>query len=295
MPTVMTYNSLVTDVQSYIERGFTSASDPLVYDQIPRLINNAEREIAAELKVQGFIQNLVGTFAVGTAVYDKPDRWREWISINYGTNRMMYNTVQRQAAAGVRTLTLDRPHNFSVGDPIIVSGMGASSYDTVGSVAVTAVTQLGVTYVQGATTEGATADTGGLVSGPMNKRVQLKPRAYEYIRAYWPDDSEQGDPEFYGDYEYYHFIVAPTPRRPASFEMNFYQLPQLLDSTNQTNWLTDLAPSLLLHKTLILAAPFLKNDERLQVWQTLYAQFAQALTGQDLDKIMDRTSDRSKP
>jgi len=37
--TSMTYATLKQDVQRYIERGFTAASDPLVYDQIPRLIN----------------------------------------------------------------------------------------------------------------------------------------------------------------------------------------------------------------------------------------------------------------
>ena len=295
MPTVMTFASLQTDVRDYIERGFSSASDPIVYEQIPRLINNAERELAQELKVQGFINNLVAYFTVGVDVYDKPDRWRQWISINYGTADL-YATTQRQAAAGVCTLAFDRPHPWVVGDAVVVSGLSNDTYNSgSASVLVTATSQLTISYTLGATTEGATADTGGLVSSPMYKRKQLKPRAYEYCRAYWPDSTETDDPEFYADYDYYHFIVVPTPRRPAPFELNFYELPALLDDSNQTNWLTDLAPSLLLHKTLMLAAPFLKSDEITQQVSALYAQSAQALTGQDLDKVMDRTSDRSKP
>lgn len=295
MPTVMTFTSLQTDIRDYIERGFTAASDPIVYSQIPRLINNAERELAQELKVQGFINNLVDYFTVGVSVYDKPDRWRQWISINWGDTDV-YATTQRQNVAGMRTLTLDRPHPFAVGDSIIVSGLSDSNYNTgSGAVVVTTVSQLTVTYFQGAGTDGPTADTGGLVGNSTFKRRELKPRVYEYCRNYWPTESETGDPEFYADYDYYHFIVAPTPRRPSPFEINFYQLPPLLDDTNQTNWLTDIAPTLLLHKTLLLAVPFLKNPEMAQEVQNLYAQAAQAITGQDLDKIHDRTSDRSKP
>ena len=55
MSTTMTFATLKQDVQRYLERGATLASDPVVFEQIPRLINLAERRIARELKIQGFI------------------------------------------------------------------------------------------------------------------------------------------------------------------------------------------------------------------------------------------------
>jgi hypothetical protein len=42
MATAMTFTSLKQDVQRYLERGDTLASDPIVFEQIPRLINLAE-------------------------------------------------------------------------------------------------------------------------------------------------------------------------------------------------------------------------------------------------------------
>ena len=85
MPTTMTFDTLKQDVQRYLERGATLAADPIVYEQIPRLINLAERRIARELKVQGFIAVVSDTMVPGQSVYAKPDRWRDTVSINIGT------------------------------------------------------------------------------------------------------------------------------------------------------------------------------------------------------------------
>lgn len=85
MATTMTFETLKQDVQRYLERGATFASDPIVYEQIPRLINLAERRIARELKVQGFIAVVTDTMVPGQSVYQKPDRWRDTVSMNVGT------------------------------------------------------------------------------------------------------------------------------------------------------------------------------------------------------------------
>lgn len=85
MATTMTFETLKQDVQRYLERGATLAADPIVFEQIPRLINLAERRIARELKVQGFIGVVTDTMVPGQSVYPKPDRWRDTVSINIGT------------------------------------------------------------------------------------------------------------------------------------------------------------------------------------------------------------------
>lgn len=292
----MTFSGLLVDLRYYLERGFTDGSDPEVFEQLPKLINNAERAIATQLKVQGFIKNVVGFFAVGVDVYAKPDRWREWISLNYGSATTYCTTIVEGLAASVRHVTVNRPHGYIVGDTVVVSGVTDTSFNTgTAGVTLTAVTQLTLDYVNVGGVTAPVADTGGLVSELMEERTLLLPRSYEYCRRYWPDPRRVDDPLYYSDYDYYHYLIVPTPNRPSPVELNYYEQPPLLDDANQTNWLTDLQPNLLLYRALVEAAPFLKNEERLQTWQGLYGEAAQAITGQDLDKINDRTTERDKP
>jgi hypothetical protein len=119
-------------------------------------------------------------------------------------------------------------------------------------------------------------------------------RSYEYIRNYWPNEATTGTPEYYADYDYQHWIVAPTPATAQTWEILYYEQPALLGDDFQTNWLTEYAPDLLLYATLLEATPFLKKDERIQTWQAMYDRAAQAISGEDLKRIMDRTANRSE-
>lgn len=214
--TGMTFAELQTDVQNYLERGASAAVDPLVYQQIPRLITLAERRISADLKIEGFISAVTSTMQTGVSVYAKPDRWRKTISINFGT-------------------------------------------------------------------------------GPTNaKRTPLFPRSYEYIRNYWPDESETDQPKFYADYNYNNWLIGPTPDQNYPLEILYYELPALLSDSNQTNWLTDYAPQLILYGALLEATPFLKNDERIEVWKGFYQESLQAINGEDLSRIVDRSTARTE-
>ena len=216
MATTMTFTTLKQDVQRYLERGNTLASDPIVFEQIPRLINLAERRIARELKIEGFINVVTGTLSSGQSVYPKPDRWRDTVSMSIGT--------------------------------------------------------------------GATFDN----------RKLLFSRVYEYLRSYWPNALETDTPLFYSDYDYSHWLLAPTPDAEYPFEILYYELPPLLDESVQTNWITEYAPQLLLYGTLVEATPFLKNDERIPVWQSMYDRAAAMLNGEDLAKILDRSAVRKE-
>lgn len=216
MATTMTFTTLKQDVQRYLERGNTLASDPIVFEQIPRLINLAERRIARELKIEGFINVVTGTLSSGQSVYPKPDRWRDTVSMSIGT--------------------------------------GAGN----------------------------------------NTRKVLFSRVYEYLRSYWPNALETDTPLFYSDYDYSHWLLAPTPNADYPFEILYYELPPLLDESVQTNWITEYAPQLLLYGTLVEATPFLKNDERIPVWQSMYDRAAAMLNGEDLAKILDRSAVRKE-
>jgi len=213
--TGMTFSELEGDVRRYLERGFSAATDPLVFEQIPRLITLAERRCAVDLKIQGFLVVTTAQMQAGLSVYPKPDRWRLTVSINFGT-------------------------------------------------------------------------------GTGNKtRTPMFPRSYEYIRNYWPDESQLGQPKFYADYNYSNWLFGPTPEEAYPYEVIYYELPALLSTTNQTNWLTQYAPQMLLYATLLEATPFLKNDERIQVWQSMYADSKNAINQEDLRKIVDRSTVRT--
>tara|TARA_R100000231_G_scaffold73347_1_gene57463 strand:+ start:2119 stop:2739 length:621 start_codon:yes stop_codon:yes gene_type:complete len=205
----MTYDSLLVDIRRYLERGFTQASDQIVFDQLPRLVTLAERRIARELKIEGFIRAITTPLSIGVSTYLKPDRWRDTIS-----------------------MTVD-------GTPI-------------------------------------------------------QTRSYEYLRNYWPNEAQTASPQFYADYDYANWLIAPTPNAASTLEVLYYEQPALLGPNLQSNWLTDYAPELVLYASLLEATPFLKNDERVQLWQSLYDRCAQAFNGQDLGRILDRAAQRSE-
>lgn len=212
MPASMTFTSLQSDIRNYLERG--GATDPIVYEQIPRLITLAERRIARELKIQGFQRVVNTTMQSGVAVYPKPDRWRDTISVNIGT--------------------------------------GANN----------------------------------------NTHTPVFARSYEYIRQYWPDETQTDQPLFYADYNYNFWIFGPTPDADYPMEVLYYELPPLLDEVTQTNWLSEYAPNLLLYGSLVEATPFVKDDQRVQLWQSYYDRSLAALNGEDLQKIVDRSTNR---
>lgn len=219
MATAMTFNSLQDDLRAYLERGYTP--DETVYEQLPRLINLAEREIAQRLKILGFLTPLIAELIAGQCVYAKPDRWRQTVSMNYGV--------------------------VSVADPT-----------------------------------------------HQNLRVPLFTRGLEYCQTYWPNQSLTAPPLFYADYDYLHWLVVPTPAINYPWAINAYMMPPLLGEEQQTNWTTDFAPNILLYRALLECTPFLKNDERIPVWQQMYEEQIAGLSGQDLKRIVDRAGVRNE-
>lgn len=88
MATTVNYTSLIADLQNYLERGGSALTDPTVFNQLPRLINAAERKLAQDLKLLGQIEVLVDSPAglqTGNPIVSKPDRWRQTISVMYGS------------------------------------------------------------------------------------------------------------------------------------------------------------------------------------------------------------------
>ena len=113
-------------------------------------------------------------------------------------------------------------------------------------------------------------------------------RKYEYLREYWPDPASTDTPLYYCDYDYTHWLVAPTPDAAYDYEVLYYERSQPLDSSNQSNWFTQYAPQALLYGALLQAMPFLKNDERVPLWKAQYDQVMQQLKTEDVARIGDR-------
>jgi hypothetical protein len=113
-------------------------------------------------------------------------------------------------------------------------------------------------------------------------------RKYEYLREYWPDPADTDVPLYYCDYDYTHWLIAPTPDDDYTYEVLYYERVQPLDSSNQTNWFTQYAPQALLYGSLLQAMPFLKNDDRIPMWQQQYTAIVNTLKTEDVSRIGDR-------
>lgn len=120
------------------------------------------------------------------------------------------------------------------------------------------------------------------------KRYPVLLRKYEYLRNYWPDATQEDAPLYYCDYDYTHWLVAPTPADDYTFEVLYYERVQPLSSSNQTNWFTEYAPQAMLYGSLLQTAPFLKNDDRLPMWQQQYSQIMEVLKAEDKLRVADR-------
>jgi hypothetical protein len=111
-------------------------------------------------------------------------------------------------------------------------------------------------------------------------------RKYEYLLNY-NTGGTTGQPLYYADYDYDHWLVSPTPDDDYPFQVLFYERLQPLSSTNQTNWLTQNAPNAMLYGTLLQAMPFLKNDQR-TIFQQKYQEAMTVLKAEDQLRVGDR-------
>lgn len=84
MSVVMTYDSLVLNIQQFMER-----DDPEFVAQIPNLIALAEASIAAELKTYMQLIVVETNLAENQVVLNKPARWRKTISMKINGKPVM--------------------------------------------------------------------------------------------------------------------------------------------------------------------------------------------------------------
>lgn len=116
-------------------------------------------------------------------------------------------------------------------------------------------------------------------------------RSMDYITMY-QEESENGVPLYYAEYDYDHWALAPKPDSNYPVEIIYYSRIQPLDAENQENLLTREAPQALLYGTLLQAQGYLKSVDKIPVWKGYYDDAIAALTGEDAKRKTDRNTNR---
>lgn len=143
------------------------------------------------------------------------------------------------------------------------------------------------------------------VNGGGNRKIYLSQRTYEFCIAYWPLDYTVKAPLFYANYgnqtgdlgnqgkSFDKFYIAPTPDADYKGELIYLGLP-IFDRANQTNFLTQRYPQLLLYACMVEAIPYVANDERIRVFESEYERALRNINQDTSSRYTDRTSMRDK-
>jgi len=110
------------------------------------------------------------------------------------------------------------------------------------------------------------------------KEFQLNTNPITYLQYVTQNQGDYGSANQFvstGKPLYYTIIgtqleVIPTPDTGYSGELTYYGKITALSDSNTSNWLLVYAPDLYLYGALLEASPYLKDDERLAVWSSLY-------------------------
>lgn len=118
----------------------------------------------------------------------------------------------------------------------------------------------------------------------------LLPRSYEFCITYSPSGAT-GVPTFYSDQGYDAFNLFPIPDLNYFYVIIYRGLP-LFDATHPMNFLTQRYPNLLFYACMMEAIPYLKDDERVPVYESMYNRELQNINRDKQITITDRTSKR---
>jgi hypothetical protein len=88
---VMTYDSLVENIQSYLNR-----TDTATLEKIPLFIMLAEQIIASQIKFLGNLTVNTSTMVANTSIIDKPARWHKTVSMNVLVNGERFPVLLRK-------------------------------------------------------------------------------------------------------------------------------------------------------------------------------------------------------
>ena len=79
------------------------------------------------------------------------------------------------------------------------------------------------------------------------------------------------------------YQFAPMPDTTYTVEISYYKRPAALSDTNTTSWLLTNSPELYLYGALLEAAPYLRDDARVQLWATGFSNALNRLNDSERD------------
>ena len=111
------------------------------------------------------------------------------------------------------------------------------------------------------------------------KNIQLNSTpitVLRYVTMEHADLVRQSDPA--GQPRYYTIVgdtleCVPVADTSYTAELTYYKRIPSLDDDAETNWLLSYHPDVYLYGTLMQSAPYLKDDQRIPVWGSLYRQY----------------------
>ena len=119
-------------------------------------------------------------------------------------------------------------------------------------------------------------------------------RSQDYVSQYLAE-STAGQPLYYAEYDFSNWNFAPAPDKSYPVEIIYYAEIQPLDSTNQQNLWTSVAPQAMLFGSLLQAQGYLKALDKLPVWKSYYTDAISALKKEDDLRRVDRNTSVMEP
>jgi len=117
-----------------------------------------------------------------------------------------------------------------------------------------------------------------IVVSSNTKYLELK--TLEFIKEYWPDNSLQGEPKYFTNFDDERLYVAPTPDQNYEIKIGYQGKINPLSNTNTTNWYTQNASDALLYGCLSEANLFTKNMEDYNIYKQKYVESVTAINNE---------------
>lgn len=140
------------------------------------------------------------------------------------------------------------------------------------------------------------------IPGSVPYTTFLYGRTTEFCIAYSPNANLTAPPLFYSadlnvppqQLAQARIMIIPSPDMDYPYELTYLAFPPLFDGNNPTNFLTDRYPNLLLYACMVEAIPYLKSDERIPVFESLYNRALQGINMDTKERYTDRLTQRDK-
>ena len=128
----------------------------------------------------------------------------------------------------------------------------------------------------------------------------LQERTYEYCKTYLPNVNITGIPKYYSDSlvransnSYANWLITPAANANYTVNAIYLGIP-LFNGANQTNFLTQRYPNLLLYSCLMEACLFLDNEEKRNKYEMMFGKELETINRMNVDRTTDRTVMRDK-